>query len=138
MPEIIPGVKTYDPTKVSLIVGGSIIKSWNTITCVVDDPKFTFATGTTGEVTRTKNPIMMGTATIDLPQTSEDNAILSAFEVAGNTIPIIVVDRNGVSIHTMPQATIIKPADAEYGKDSGSREWEIKGQWKEPFIVGGN
>ena len=138
MADIVPGVKTYDPTLVSLILGGSILKSWNTITCVVDDPKFVFSKGTTGEVTRTKNAVMMGTATLNMPQTSEDNAIISAFEVAGNTIPLMVVDRNGTSIRVMPQATVVKPADAEYGAEAGERSWEIKGQWKEPFIVGGN
>ena len=138
MPDIVPGVKTYDPTKVSLIVGGSIIKSWNTVSCVVDEDKWTFTKGTSGEVTRTKNPVMMGTLTLTLPQTSEDNAILSAFEFAGNTIACIITDRNGTSLHIMPQATVVKPADSEYGKESGEREWQIKGQWKEPFLVGGN
>ena len=138
MPETVPGVKTYDPSEISLIVGGSIIKSWNEISCVVDEDKFKFTKGTTGEVTRTKNPVMLGTNTITLPQTSEDNAILSAFEFAGNTIPVMIRDGAGTSIHLMPQATIVKPADAVYGADATDRVWSIKGQWKEPFIVGGN
>lgn len=138
MPDITPGVKTYDPSLVSLIAGGSIIKSWNSVSVIVDEDKFTFTKGTTGEVTRTRNPVMLGTITITLPQTSEDNGVLSAFEVAANTIPCIVTDRNGTSLHIMPQGTIVKPPDAEYGKEAGEREWIIKGQIKEPNIVGGN
>ena len=136
--DIIPGVKTYDPTLVSGIFGGAILQSWNSITVEVTEDRFTFTKGTTGEVTRTKNPVMMANITVNLPQTSEDNAIFSAFEVAGNTISCMVVDRGGRSIHVVPQGTFTKPATAEYGREAGEREWVITGQLKDPSIVGGN
>ena len=136
--EIVPGVKTYDPSMVSAIIGGAILQSWNTIRVELTEDRFTFTKGTSGEVTRTKNPVMLGNIILVLPQTSEDNAILSAFEVAGNTLACMIVDRSGASIHVMPQGTVVRPANAEYGKEATEREWTITGQIKDPNIVGGN
>jgi len=138
MPDIIPGVKTYDPTKVTVVIGGSIIKSWDTVRVVENDPRFTFKKGTSGEVTRSKNSVIMGTITFILPQTSEDNAIMAAYNIAGNLMNVSVIDRGGTSIHIMPQGTIEKAADAEYGVESGQREWTIIGQMKDPNYIGGN
>jgi hypothetical protein len=132
------GVKTYDPSQVSVIIGGSIIKSWETVKAGRDNDRFKFTEGTSGEVTRTKNASLMGTITLTLPQASADNATLSAFEVAGTLIPCMVVDKGGTSLHTMPEGTIVKVPDAEYGKDAGTREWIIKGEITDPSIVGGN
>ena len=130
-------VKTYDPGQVSLIVGGSIIKSWNTIAVAKDEDDWSFAAGTTGEVTRTKNLNRLGAITITLPQTSQDNGVLSAFAVTGGLLSCIVKDASGRSLHVMPEGTVVKPADSEYGKESGEREWMVKGSIVE-MTVGGN
>jgi len=130
-------VRTYDPTQVSLIVGGSIIKSWNRIAVAKEEDDWTFAAGTTGEVTRTRNANRLGTITVVLPQTSQDNGILSAFAVSGGLLSCIVKDASGRSLHVMPEGTVVKPADSEYAKESGEREWAIKGSIVE-MTVGGN
>jgi hypothetical protein len=130
-------VKTYDPGQVSLIVGGSIVKSWNKIAVAKDEDDWTFSAGTSGEVTRTRNLNRLGAITITLPQTSQDNGILSAFSLAGGLLSCIVKDVSGTSLHVMPEGTVVKPADSEYGKESGEREWSIKGSIVE-MTVGGN
>jgi hypothetical protein len=130
-------VKTYDPSQVSLIVGGTIIKSWNKVSVVKDEDSWTFSAGTSGEVTRTKNLNRLGTITVTLPQTSADNGMLSAFAVSGALLSCIVKDGSGRSLHVMPEGTVVKPADSEYGKESGEREWSIKGSVVE-MTVGGN
>jgi len=132
------GTKTYDPSLVSVIIGGSIIKSWEAVKAGRDNDKYKFTERTSREVTRTKNASLLGTITLTLPQASQDNATLSAFEVAGALIPCMIMDKGGTSLHTMPEGTVVKMPDAEYGKDSGSREWTIKGELIEPSIVGGN
>lgn len=131
------GIKTYDPGQVAIIVGGAIIKSWNSVTLSRDEDGFTFNTGTSGEVTRTKNLNKLGGIAINLPQTSGDNTILSAFEIAGNALSCSVIDKNGVTLGLMPEGTVVKAPDAELGKESGERDWLIKGDLV-TFIVGGN
>ena len=130
-------VKTYDPDQVSVIVGGTIIKSWNKIMVAKDEDDWTFNAGTTGEVTRTRNLNRLGTITLTLPQTSADNGILSAFAVSGGLLSCVVKDGSGRSLHVMPEGTVVKPADSEYGKESGERAWSLKGAVVE-MTVGGN
>jgi hypothetical protein len=130
-------VKTYDPGQVSLIVGGTIIKSWDKIAVAMDEDDWSFAAGTSGEVTRVKNLNRLGAITIALPQTSADNAVLSAFRVSGALLPCIVKDASGNSLHVMPEGTVVKPADSEYGKEAAQREWMVKGAITE-MTVGGN
>ena len=130
-------VKTYDPGQVSLIVGGTIIKSWNKIQVAKDEDSWTFSAGTQGEVTRTKNLNRLGTITVTLPQASQDNASLSAFSISDALLSCIVKDASGASLHVMPEGTVVKPADSEYGKEAGEREWAIKGSIAE-MTVGGN
>lgn len=132
------GVRTYDMNLVSVIIGGSIIKSWNTVKVARDNDRWSFSEGSTGEITRTRNSSLLGTITLTLPQASADNATLSAFETAGTLIPCLIMDKGGPSIHTMPEGTVVKMPDAEYGKESGEREWTIKGEIIDPHVIGGN
>lgn len=131
-------VKTYDPSQVSVIIGGSIIKSWDIVKVGRDNDRWSFTEGTTGEVTRTKNASLLGSIIITLPQASDDNAIMSAFEVAGTLIPCAVIDKSGSSLHTMPEGTVIKIPDADYDKEAKQREWTVKGEIIDPNVVGGN
>jgi len=133
-----PEVKTYDPSQGSLIVGGSIIGSWREATVVEDEDGFTFDTDTnSGESTRTKNSSKLGTFTIILPQASLDNGTLSAFKIAGSLISCLFKDNSGNSIHVMPQGTVVKSADAGYGKEAGDREWTVRGNL-DVNVLGGN
>ncbi len=131
-------VKTYDPSQVSVIIGGSIMTSWETVKVGRDNDRWTFSQGTSGETTRTKNASLLGTIILTLPQASSDNATLSAFEVAGTLLPCMVVDKSGSSIATMPEGTVVKVPDLEFGKEAGQCEWSIKGDIIDPFISGGN
>jgi len=129
--------KTYTPDQVSLIVGGSIIKSWNKVTIKRDEDGWSFSAGTSGEVTRTKNLNTLGAITITMPQTSADNAVMSAYEVSDALLSCFVKDNGGASLYALPEGTVIKPADSEFGKDASEREWTIKGALA-AFTVGGN
>ncbi|MEW5803912.1 MAG: hypothetical protein AB1847_17595 [bacterium] len=131
-------VKTYTPAKVSVIIGGSIIKSWDTVKVGRDNDRWNFSEGTSGEVTRTQNASLLGAIVLTLPQASKDNATLSAFEMAGTLIPCLIVDKSGASVATMPEGTVVKVPDSEFGKEATQREWTIKGEVIDPFVVGGN
>lgn len=129
--------KTYDPTQVVVVVGGSIIKSWNSVTAARDEENFMMTVGTQGEATRTKNANKMGVITLVLPQASVDNLVLSLSWNQGTQISVSVVDKSGVSLHVIPEATITKAPDAVYGKEAGELEWLIRGNLS-VHTLGGN
>lgn len=129
--------KTYDPSQVVVVVGGSIIKSWNTVTAARDEESFMFTNGTQGEATRTKNANKMGVITLVLPQASVDNLVLSLSWNQGTQISVSVVDKSGASLHVIPEATVTKSPDAVYGKEAGELEWLIRGNLS-VHTLGGN
>lgn len=128
--------KNYSPGDVSLIIGGSIIK-FDAVTVSRNEDKNTMSVGTQGEVTRTKNLSNLSTITVLLPQSSSDNAILSAHEVANSVVSILVKDNGGTSLHTMPEGVITGVPDSEYGKEHVQREWTFQGDLP-VNVIGGN
>lgn len=131
-------MKTYDPSEVSVVIGGVIVKSWNEVTVAMEEDRNVLDTGTTGETTRTKNANRLGTIVIDMPQTSEDNLKLSGLLALDVPVPCAVIDSGGFSLHVMPQGVIMKSPDSGYGKENGTREWTITGDIPDPQVVGGN
>ena len=129
--------KTYAPGEVSVVIGGSIINSWNSVTVARNEDKNFASVGTQGEVTRTVNASNLGTITLVLPQSSADNAILSAKEVANGIESIGIMDKSGNSIHTMPEGFITTVAEAGYEKELTEREWVFMGDLP-VNIIGGN
>ena len=128
--------KTYSPGDVSFIIGGSIIK-FDSLTVSRNEDKNTMTVGTQGEVTRTKNLSNLSTITAVLPQSSSDNAVLSAHEVANSVVSILVKDNGGLSLHTMPEGVITGVPDSEYGKEHVQREWVFQGDLP-VNVIGGN
>ena len=120
----------------SFIAGGSIIK-FDSITVSKNEDKNTMTVGTQGEVTRTKNLSNLATITVVLPQSSSNNATLSAFEVANSVVSILVKDNGGLSLHTMPEGVITGVPDSEYGKEVTDRTWIFQGDLP-VNVIGGN
>ena len=129
--------KTYNPGEVSLVIGGSIINSWNSITIARNEDRNFATVGTQGEVTRTVNVSNLGTITVVLPQSSADNAILSAKEIANGIESIGVMDKSGTSIATMPEGFITGVAESGFEKELTEREWVFMGDLP-VYVVGGN
>lgn len=128
--------KNYSPGDVSLIIGGSIIK-FDSVTVSRNEDKNTMTVGTQGEVTRTKNLSNLATITVLLPQSSANNAVLSAFEIANSVVSILIKDNGGASLHAMPSGVITGVPDSEYGKEHVQREWAFQGDL--PInVIGGN
>lgn len=138
-------LNTYNPKEVAIIVGGNIIDGFADGTFINverDEDSYTLQVGSDGEATRSKNNNLSGTVTLTLRQGSPSNAILSALaqqdELNGSGIvPLLVKDNSGSSIHSAETAWIQKPSAAEYGRESGSREWVIRTDRLQTFI-GGN
>jgi hypothetical protein len=131
-------LKTYDPSQVSIIAGGSIINSWNTVSVELDEDEQFATVGTSGEVTRTINASSLGTITLTVPQSSADNAALQALATAKSVFPFSILDKSGsgLSNHVMAEAFISKRPTAEYAKEHGEREWIIKGSLTTNLVSG--
>lgn len=130
--------KTYDPSQVSVIVGGTIVTNWEKVSVEYDEEKWKFQAGSSGEVTRTKNSNPIGAINIELAQTSSDNAAFSGYAGSDALIPIVIQDGGGTSLHSMTEGTCVTVPTAEYAKDdAGTREWTFKGALATHFI-GGN
>lgn len=129
-------LKTYDPSEVVLTVGGSIMNSWNTATAEYDEDSNIMSTGTSGEVTRTVNNNKTGKITITLPQTSADNATLSALQIANGVNPVSIIDKSGALVATIAEGVFLKPATATLGKETTDREWVLSGRLE--LAGGGN
>lgn len=130
-------MKTYSPEQVSIILGAHIARNWESISIELDEDSMSLVSGADGEVTRVKNSNRIATATLNLKQASETNAYLSAQHAADAVFPITVKDNSGNSIHSIPLATIKKPATAEYGKEQTDRAWTMGGK-VEINTLGGN
>jgi len=122
-------LRTYLPDTMSIILGSALVSNFESITVDYEEDFWAFSTGSGGEVTRTKNTSRLGTITVVLPQSEPVNFDLSALAVSDTPINCGVLDQSGLSVHSMPDASIMRVAPAEYQKtESGTREWIFKGE----------
>lgn len=128
--------KTYSPGDVSFIIGGSIIK-FDSVTVTKKEPKNFVTEGTQGEVTRTKNLSTLGLIVVVLPQSSSDNAILSAKSIANGLESILLKDNLGASLVTMPAGVFTELPESGFEKEVTDRSWAFEGSMP-VYIIGGN
>lgn len=119
-------MKTYAPEEGSMIVDGNIIEQWNSVKAALDEDQFTFEPSTSGGGTRTKNSNKAGKFTIVLQQTSASNGVLSDLAKSGDIVPCSFRDNSGNDVHESEGGYIVKPAESEYAKEVGEREWIIQ------------
>jgi len=138
-------VRTYDPKKVILTVGGTPINGYADGTFISverENDTFTKQSGADGQVARAKTNDKTGMLTVTLQQTSLSNDTLSAImkldETTGNgVVPISLTDKRGTTKMIAAQGWIRKPPVIEEAKEVSSREWTIDLANMEVF-VGGN
>lgn len=127
-------LKTYDFKQVAVIVGGSLITGFaegDAITVEHDEDDWSLQVGAEGDATRSKSNNKAGKITLRLQQASESNLILDGYRKAdllsnAGTLPVMVKDGSGNSLHTAEQAWIVKPPSAGFGMESADREWVIQ------------
>lgn len=138
-------LKTYDPKKITLIVGGAIISGYadgTFVDTVRDTDTFTKAAGADGEVARVKQNDKSGSITITLMQTSDSNLVLSAIaalDELSNTgvVPTLLKDLSGTTLVTAARSWISKQPATPLGKDVQNREWVLHTD-ELIQVVGGN
>ena len=124
-------LKTYDPKKVSVIIGGHIVTGYADgafVTAARNNDTWTRVGGADGEQTRAKSNDKSGRITITLMQSSNSNAVLQGFMTADETansglIPALIKDVNGTDICSAELGWLVKPADRGFAKENSNREW---------------
>lgn len=125
---------TYDPLAIIAVFKGVTINGYADGTFVkVERSEDTWSDqiGCDGEHTRIRSRNRSGMITFTLVAGSPVNQLLAAIALADEQFgsgvgPITVKDANGLDLHTGESAWIVKPADAEYKKEAGDREWRIR------------
>lgn len=126
-------VRTYDPKKVKVIVGGVPMSGFadgTFMTVARENDSFTKVSGADGIVSRAKSNDKSGSATLTLAQTSPSNDVLTGFsqadELSNNgVVPVLVQDFSGRSTYVSAFGWVRKPPDGEFGKEITNREWII-------------
>lgn len=105
---------------------------------------FTYKAGVDGEGTRSESKNNYHTVTITLMRTSAANALLCAIYLGDVTIPggagiapILVRDRQGLSVFAAAEAWITKLPDNVYAKEANTIAWVI-GVHDPKNFIGGN
>jgi hypothetical protein len=138
-------VKTYDPKKVSISYGGINIDGFaegTKVTVDFNEDAWTLQVGVDGDGTRTKSNNRSARVTIQLMQSSDSNAALTALmetdrATNAGALPLLVKDGSGTSIHQAEGAWIVKSPASEYAITAGAREWILETDIMVSF-VGGN
>ena len=126
-------VLTYDPNKVTLVVGGKLISGYaedTFITASRDEDMWQKIIGVDGVGSRAKTNNYAGSLTVTLLHTSPANNILQALATAdeqsnAGAVPLQMRDNQGATLITAVTAWVKKLPDIEYGKGVGTRAWVL-------------
>jgi hypothetical protein len=138
-------VRTYDPKAVTVVVGGFPISGFadgSFVKAMRSNDAFTKTVGADGDTTRVKSNDLSGEITITLDMASPSNDVLMQFairdEVANaGVVPVRIKDLQGTSQYVSATGWVRKIPEAEYGKETGTREWVLDVADLDIF-VGGN
>lgn len=129
-------MKVYDANEVTVNFAALPIESGyddgEFCTIEQENDSFGHKQGTDGQVTRYKTNQSVTVVTLKLMQTSEGNAKLSAIlnaDLLGSNgagvAPILIRDRQGLSVFAGAEAWIMGPPKAAYAREPSAREWKI-------------
>jgi len=142
-----PGVKTYNPSRVVVVMNGFSISGFADGTFVnitMQNDGITSQVGADGEIARAISTDRRCTVTITLQQTSPANDFLSGMfsmdvlTCGGLLGPLLIQDLCGETIFQASKAWVVKPADVEFGKEIMTRDWQIETAPPSIYVVGGN
>ena len=142
-----PGVKTYNPSRVVVVMNGFSISGFADGTFVnitMQNDGITSQVGADGEIARAISTDRRCTVTITLQQTSPANDFLSGMfsmdvlTCGGLLGPLLIQDLCGETIFQASKAWVVKPADVEFGKEIMTRALQIETAPPSIYVVGGN
>lgn len=141
-------MKNYSANEISFILGGITVDSGRGddefISISHPEEGFTYKKGVDGEGTRSAMTGDMALVTLTVMRTSEANAKLSALYIldkktpgGAGVVPIMIRDRQGLSLFAGLSAWITKLPDDNYKKEADTIQWQIAVDNPEHFL-GGN
>lgn len=142
---------SFDPSQLTVTFLGAALHGWaegTFLKAARNEESFFIQVGSDGEIARARNKNRSGRVTFTLQQTSTANDVLSAAQqldegrvaagVSGKGYGALnIVDQNGSTIISAAVAWVTKPAEAEFSKELGHREWVLECAELVMF-VGGN
>jgi hypothetical protein len=138
-------LKTYDPKKVILTIGGVPMGGFADGTFISlerTSDAYAIHSGADGEVARAKSNDKTAQLTITLAQTSDSNAVLSAIaqldeRANAGVVPVILKEIGGLTTAFAGTCWVRKMANVEYAKEITNREWVLD-MAESTMFVGGN
>lgn len=140
-------VRTYNPDRIVLLVGGAQMQGYAEDQFVNIAPmadRVTSKAGADGEVARAIGSDRRHTVTITLQQTSPSNDVLSGFATAddltcgGAAFPIMVQDLCGRTMFAATAAWVSKAPELGFSAEVSDRVWEITTGRPTIWFAGGN
>lgn len=124
---------TYDPMKVTLVIGGNIISGFHDgsfIQVSRDEDTWLRTVGADGRVARARNANKMGMVTFTLQQGSPSNSVCSSLHNADELTGVPpgafqLIDQNGTTVLAGDETFFLKPADVEFAKEVSGRQWSL-------------
>jgi hypothetical protein len=128
-------VKQYDPAQVDVIFAGFPLSGFqedSIIEVEFDDDHYEIVKGVDGDVSRSRRVAKTATVTVKLMNTSRSNADLTAVYLLGtpgsgsaDVAPLLIRDRNGVSLFATDTAWVNKPPGITHGGKANARDWKL-------------
>jgi len=126
--------KTYDPTEVTVIFGGTILTGFaegdDSISVEPDTDRVTKKTGMKGHTTLNISANRGGKVVLKFQRTALANQVMqdALNEIVngeGGIYPLLVKDNNGNDLHKAESSWVMNQSPASYGAESGDTEWTI-------------
>jgi hypothetical protein len=128
---------TYDPSQVSLIVGGTRIIGWESITFADAEARVTPRRSADGQQSRSVKRNVLKTCTIVLNQQSEGVAILDVLALSSEVVPVIFNDGSGIATVATAVADVSQQGDMAFGQEAGDVTYTMN-LYNANAIQGGN
>lgn len=128
-------MKSYDPTKVSVIFNGTTITGFGPDTFVKvmrNEDGWSLQMGNSGSGARSRNPNKSGRCEVTLLTSDPSNALLMAFadtdELSGQGVgELLIKDRaTALAVCSAQNAWVVKIPDWERAKEVGAVTWIIE------------
>jgi hypothetical protein len=120
----------YDPTKVTVTVGGAPMSAFADGEMVTVEFTNDFRTkhiGTDGQGRHVKTADRSGTVTIRLSDYSPSNGVLTLVDLADVPVPITVTDKTSdADLFFAESCTLVKMPNMVKGKEAGENEWSFQ------------
>jgi hypothetical protein len=132
-------VLSYVPSNVVLLISGLQIQGWNNIRISRNAPAFRQIRGIRGKNTRTRIKDSSATLTIETPQTSLVNEVLSKcleadLETGAVRLEITLKETTGTSFFSTTTAYITAYPELSYSNSIGSNTWTLSCDESQVFI----